>query len=81
MRGLIGVSGQYAAVDEYLSGRENLQMVGELYQMKPKDAKYAPGNCSNGSSSSTQPTGGPRPTPEACADGSTWQPRWWYVLR
>jgi ABC-2 type transport system ATP-binding protein len=40
VRGLIGVSGQYAAVDEYLSGRENLQMVGELYQMRPKDAKY-----------------------------------------
>jgi ABC-2 type transport system ATP-binding protein len=39
VRSLIGVSGQYAAVDEYLSGRENLQMVGELYQMKTRDAK------------------------------------------
>jgi ABC-2 type transport system ATP-binding protein len=40
VRSLIGVSGQFAAVDEYLTGRENLQMVGELYQMKLKGAKY-----------------------------------------
>jgi ABC-2 type transport system ATP-binding protein len=39
VRSLIGLSGQYAAVDEYLTGRENLQMVGELYQMKARDAK------------------------------------------
>ncbi|MFF4651296.1 ATP-binding cassette domain-containing protein [Streptomyces sp. NPDC001380] len=39
VRSLIGLSGQYAAVDEYLTGRENLQMVGELYQMKPREAK------------------------------------------
>jgi ABC-2 type transport system ATP-binding protein len=39
VRGLIGLSGQYAAVDEYLTGRENLQMVGELYQMSPRDSK------------------------------------------
>ena len=39
VRSLIGLSGQYAAVDEYLTGRENLQMVGELYQMSPRDAK------------------------------------------
>jgi ABC-2 type transport system ATP-binding protein len=35
----IGLSGQFAAVDEYLTGRENLQMVGQLYQMSAKDAK------------------------------------------
>ncbi|MDR3082603.1 MAG: ATP-binding cassette domain-containing protein [Streptomyces sp.] len=39
VRKLIGLSGQYAAVDEYLTGRENLQMVGELYQMSARDAK------------------------------------------
>jgi ABC-2 type transport system ATP-binding protein len=31
LRGLIGLSGQYAAVDEYLTGFENLDMVGRLY--------------------------------------------------
>ncbi|MFB7293629.1 ATP-binding cassette domain-containing protein [Actinacidiphila glaucinigra] len=39
VRGLIGLSGQYAAVDEYLTGTENLRMVGELYQMTTREAK------------------------------------------
>ena len=33
VRKLIGLSGQYAAVDEYLTGYENLDMVGRLYRM------------------------------------------------
>ncbi|MEV7883096.1 ATP-binding cassette domain-containing protein [Streptomyces sp. NPDC002817] len=43
VRRSIGLSGQFAAVDEYLTGRENLQMVGQLYQMKAKDAKVRAG--------------------------------------
>ncbi|MFI9807885.1 ATP-binding cassette domain-containing protein [Streptomyces sp. NPDC052301] len=39
VRRSIGLSGQFAAVDEYLTGRENLQMVGQLYQMRSKAAK------------------------------------------
>ncbi|MER7173023.1 ATP-binding cassette domain-containing protein [Streptomyces mesophilus] len=39
VRRSIGLSGQFAAVDEYLTGRENLQMVGQLYQMNKRDAK------------------------------------------
>ncbi len=39
VRRSIGLSGQFAAVDEYLTGRENLQMVGQLYQMSARDAK------------------------------------------
>ncbi|MFF7676509.1 ATP-binding cassette domain-containing protein [Actinacidiphila glaucinigra] len=39
VRRQIGLSGQFAAVDEYLTGRENLQMVGQLYQMSARDAK------------------------------------------
>src|SRR5262249_28238892 len=31
VRRLIGLSGQYAAVDPYLTGRENLTMIGRLY--------------------------------------------------
>ena len=31
--GAIGLSGQYAAVDEYLTGYENLDMVGRLYHL------------------------------------------------
>ena len=39
VRRRIGLSGQSAAVDEYLSGFENLEMVGELYGMARKDAR------------------------------------------
>ncbi|MCT9143331.1 ATP-binding cassette domain-containing protein [Streptomyces violarus] len=39
VRRSIGLSGQFAAVDEYLTGRENLQMVGQLYQMRAKAAR------------------------------------------
>jgi ABC-2 type transport system ATP-binding protein len=39
VRRSIGLSGQFAAVDEYLTGRENLQMVGELYQLPLSSAK------------------------------------------
>lgn len=39
VRRSIGLSGQFAAVDEYLTGRENLRMVGELYQLGSRDAK------------------------------------------
>jgi len=43
VRRSIGLSGQFAAVDEYLTGRENLQMVGQLYQMNAKSAKARAG--------------------------------------
>ncbi|WP_298891193.1 ATP-binding cassette domain-containing protein [uncultured Serinicoccus sp.] len=33
VRRVIGASGQYAAVDEHLTGRENLEMVGRLYHL------------------------------------------------
>ncbi len=36
VRRRIGLSGQYAAVDEYLTGRENLTMVGRLYHLGSK---------------------------------------------
>ncbi|MFE3789753.1 ATP-binding cassette domain-containing protein [Streptomyces goshikiensis] len=43
VRRAIGLSGQFAAVDEYLTGRENLQMVGQLYQMRSRAAKARAG--------------------------------------
>ncbi|MEW1694371.1 ATP-binding cassette domain-containing protein [Streptomyces sp. NPDC093249] len=43
VRRSIGLSGQFAAVDEYLTGRENLRMVGQLYQMSAKAAKRRAG--------------------------------------
>ncbi|MBB0246964.1 ATP-binding cassette domain-containing protein [Streptomyces alkaliphilus] len=39
VRRSIGLSGQFAAVDEYLTGRENLRMVARLYQLSAADAR------------------------------------------
>jgi ABC-2 type transport system ATP-binding protein len=35
----IGLAGQNAAVDEYLTGLENLEMIGRLYHLSARDAK------------------------------------------
>ncbi|MFA4929852.1 MAG: ATP-binding cassette domain-containing protein [Patulibacter sp.] len=39
LRSKIGLAGQYAAVDEYLTGAENLRMVGRLYRLSVNEAK------------------------------------------
>jgi ABC-2 type transport system ATP-binding protein len=39
LRAKIGLAGQYAAVDENLTGFENLEMVGELYHLGRADAR------------------------------------------
>jgi ABC-2 type transport system ATP-binding protein len=39
VRASIGLTGQYAAVDEFLTGRENLIMFGQLYRLSHKSAK------------------------------------------
>ncbi len=38
VRSRIGLSGQYAAVDEHLTGYENLEMIGRLYGMGRREA-------------------------------------------
>jgi ABC-2 type transport system ATP-binding protein len=37
VRSLIALTGQFAALDEYLTARENLQMIGRLYRLGYKD--------------------------------------------
>src|SRR5258706_16227070 len=39
VRRAIGLSGQYAAVDENLTGRENLWLFGRLYQLQNAEAR------------------------------------------
>ncbi|GAA0966437.1 daunorubicin resistance protein DrrA family ABC transporter ATP-binding protein [Acrocarpospora macrocephala] len=39
LRSHIGASGQYAAVDDHLTGAENLEMVGRLYHLGTKPSK------------------------------------------
>jgi ABC-2 type transport system ATP-binding protein len=39
VRASIGLTGQYAAVDEYLTGRQNLVMMGRLYHLSGQDVQ------------------------------------------
>jgi ABC-2 type transport system ATP-binding protein len=43
VRASIGLTGQYAAVDEYLTGLENLEMVGRLYRLGAREARLRAG--------------------------------------
>ena len=39
VRRLVGLAGQFAAVDDYLTGRENVEMVGELYGLSRSESR------------------------------------------
>ncbi|MFI1167918.1 ATP-binding cassette domain-containing protein [Streptomyces sp. NPDC020801] len=39
VRSIIGLTGQYAAVDELLTGRENLRMIGRLFRLSKSDSR------------------------------------------
>ncbi len=43
VRQLLGLTGQFAAVDEILTGRENLQMFGRLFDLSPAEARRRTG--------------------------------------
>ena len=43
VRGLIGLTGQFAAVDELLTGRENLEMFGRLFKLSGEQARRRAG--------------------------------------
>jgi len=43
VRELIGLTGQFAAVDELLTGRENLEMFGRLFKLSRQDARRRAG--------------------------------------
>ena len=76
VRQLIGMTGQYASVDENLTGTENLVLIGRLLQIPRREAKARARQLLDGSDWPTQPRGRRRPTRAVCADASTWlQPR------
>src|SRR2546429_3157118 len=41
VRQLVGLAGQFAAVEEAMTGRENLQIEGRLLRLRPEDAQAA----------------------------------------
>ena len=67
MRQLIGVTGQFASVDENLTARENLWMFGRLQGLSSKQAQASATTCSRSSTS----TEAARPTHLAVLPGST----------
>lgn len=69
-RARIGLTGQFAAVDERLTGFENLQHVGRLFHLRRRPVGGLE-SCSSGSTWSSPATGRPRRTPEECGGGST----------
>ena len=77
VRQTIGLTGQYASVDEDLTGTQNLVMIGQLLDLPTREAKAA----RRGAAGLVRPdrrrrAGRPRPTPAACGAGSTWPPAW-----
>ena len=77
VRARIGLSGQYAAVDEHLTGYENLEMVGRLYHLGQGASPRARARAAR----ALRPRrggrpAGRRPTPAACGAGSTWPAPW-----
>ena len=76
VRPLIGLAGQFAAVDGTLTGRENLEMVGRLYRLGGAEAKRRASERSSGSGWSRPPTASCAATPAACAAASISAPAW-----
>jgi ABC-2 type transport system ATP-binding protein len=67
----ISLTGQFAAIDELLTGEENLEMMAKLRHLPRRAARPAPTSSSPASSSQTPVTGGPPLTRAACDGAST----------
>ena len=79
LRSLIGLAGQSTAVDEYLTGRESLELVGRLYHMGARESRSRAGNCWTNSISMSPPTGDRLPIRVVCEDDSTLPRAWWPI--
>ena len=77
VRRSISVTGQATAVDELLTGRENVRMIARVAGLASVATPTpAPTSCSPSSTSSTRPTSGPARTRAGCAAASTSPPAW-----
>ena len=61
----ISLTGQYAAVDDVLTGQENLEMMGQLLRLSRREARPGRGRCWPSSISMTLATAASRRTPVA----------------
>ena len=76
MRRTIGVAGQNATLDEVLTGRENLEMIGRLFRLTSADARSAANDLLERFDLQEPPTASRRPTPAASDAASTSPARW-----
>jgi len=67
VRELIGLAGQHAAVDDDLTGRENLFILGLMHTWAGPKPESAPTPCSSSSAWPTRGSGWSRRGPAACA--------------
>ncbi len=74
VRRSIGLTGQYASVDEDLTGMQNLLLIGTLLDLSRRDARRRATELSSGSTWPTPPPAPRAPTPAACAAASTSRP-------
>ena len=74
VRARIGLAGQAATVDELLTGRANLELVGTLYKLGARAARARADELLERFSLSEEATRWSRTTPAACAGGSTSPP-------
>jgi ABC-type multidrug transport system ATPase subunit len=73
VRAAIGVTGQFSAVDNLLTGEENLLLWRTCTTWAGRKGGGAPPGCSTSSTWPTRPGRPRRPTPAACGGGSIWQ--------
>ena len=74
VRAVIGVTGQFAAVDDLLTGQENLQLMADLKHMRRPRGQAG----HHGAARAVRPGGARRrsscrPIPAACAGSWTWR--------
>ena len=74
LRAVIGLAGQHAAVDENLTGRENLRDRPADPISRGRPSRPAPGSYWAASACRRPPAGRCGPTPVACAAAWTWPP-------
>ena len=76
VREIIGLAGQSAAIQEELTGRENLVYRGPPLPPGPDPGPSHADELLDRFELTTPPTGSPRPTRAACSAASTWPPAW-----
>ncbi len=72
VRQRIGLAGQHAALDEILTGRQNLEMFGRLFHLGGKRAKQRAAELLERFDLVEAANKGVKKTAAACGAGSTW---------